>query len=42
LQTGQVSLPTEQSKESQSEKGMVRVADTASLPGVVDLAKGVK
>lgn len=42
LKAGHVGLSTEQTEESQSQKGVVWVADPASLPWVVDLAKGVK
>ena len=42
LEAGHVSLTTEQSEERQGQKGMVGVADPASLPRIVDLAKGVK
>ena len=42
LEAGHVGLSTEQSEERQGQKGMVRVADPASLPRVGDLAKGVE
>lgn len=42
LKAGHVGLSTEQTEESHSQKGVVWVADPASLPGVVDLAKSVK
>ena len=42
LEAGHVGLTTEQTEERQGQQGMVRVADPASLPRVVDLAKGVK
>ena len=40
LEAGHIGLTTEQPGESQGRKGMVRVADPASLPRVIDLAKG--